>query len=381
MPSRNELNMRAAAVGLDPSTIANDSKLEQKVLYLEKNSSTVTGTAPTTTLTSSGTASNGETFTIGSRVYTLRTALTGATYATGVLTSTGTAPSDGDTVTVGSTTYTFRTTLSTSPRTRNEVLIGVSAAVALDNLKLAINGITSMTVTSASATVGAIYSNGAALVTVNATISGSTTLTVVSTNDSAMAASGTLTKVSGTGDATITYSAYVGAGIEFSPNTLPNAFVTATTNTNTEQTVQAVGTGVVFNGIDLSESAATLSWGSPGLTGGANGTPNEILIGGSASITLDNIKSAINGTGTPGTDYSAETVRHPHVTAGAKDATTLVIASTNTNSSGALATTTTMANFSFTGAALSAGTLGAVAQNTATYNGPAGVSGDRNTSL
>lgn len=56
MASRNELNMRAAAVGLDPSTIANDSKLEGKVIYLEKNSSTVTGTAPTGTITASGVA-------------------------------------------------------------------------------------------------------------------------------------------------------------------------------------------------------------------------------------------------------------------------------------------------------------------------------------
>lgn len=387
MPSRNELNMRAAAVGLDPSTIANDSKLEQKVLYLEKNSSTVTGTAPTTTLTSSGTASNGETFTIGDRTYTMRTALTGATYATATLTSTGTAPSDGDTVTVGSTTYTFRTALSSSPTVRNEVLIGANAAAALDNIKLAINGITTVTCSSASATVGAVYSNGASLVTVNATISGSTTLTVVNTNDTAMAASGTLTKVSGTGDATITYSSYVGAGIEFSAGTLPNSFVTATTNGATTQVVQAVGTGVIYNGVDTAVDAATLSW-SGQLTGGTDGTPNEVLIGASASVSLDNIKAAINGAGTPGTDYSAETVRHAHVTAGAKDATTLVIASTDTNTSGAIATTETMANFAFTGAAMSAGTLGAIAQNItqpthgpATAVGPFGVSGDRNTSL
>ena len=187
MASRNELNMRAAAVGLNPSTIANDSKLEQKVLYLEKNSYAVTGTAPTTTLTSTGTAGNNETFTIGSRVYTMKTTLTGAA--------------------------------------------------------------------------------------------------------------------------------------------------------------------------------------------------NEVLIGASASVSLDNIKSAINGAGTPGTDYSASTVRHPDVTAGAKNATTLVIASTDTNSNGALATTETMTNFAFTGGTLASGVLGSVAQNTATWDGPAGISGDRNTSV
>lgn len=188
MPSRNELNTRAAAVGLDPSTIANDSKLEQKVLYLEKNSSVVTGTAPTTTLTSTGVAVAGETMTIGN------------------------------------VTYTFRASVD-------------------------------------------------------------------------------------------------------------------------------------------------------------NTVANEIKIGAAATNTLDNIKDAINGTasvGAPGTEYSSITKRHPHVTAGAKNATTLVIASPNTNTGGLLATTETMTNFSFTDATLSAGTLGAIAQNTSTTAGPPGLSGDTN---
>lgn len=37
MPSRAELNLRARVVNVDPSTYPNDSKLEQKVLYEEKN--------------------------------------------------------------------------------------------------------------------------------------------------------------------------------------------------------------------------------------------------------------------------------------------------------------------------------------------------------
>lgn len=103
MPSRHELNVRAYAVGLDPANFPNDSKLEQKVLFLEKNSYTVTGTAPTTTLTTSGVFSDAETMTIGSVVYTFKTALTAAT-------------------------------------TANQVLIGAAATNTLDNLKDAING-------------------------------------------------------------------------------------------------------------------------------------------------------------------------------------------------------------------------------------------------
>ena len=191
MPSRNELNARAYALGFDASTIPNDSKLEQKVLWLEKNfSQNITGTAPTTTLTSTGTAGNGETFTIGDRTYTMKTALT------------------------------------------------------------------------------------------------------------------------------------------------------------------------------------------------SSSAENEILIGASASVSLDNIKSAINGAGTPGTDYGSLTKRHDLVTAGTKTATTLVITATDTNVGTALASTETMANFSFTGAALSAGTLGSVTvAGSGTRNTFAGIAGDKNVSL
>lgn len=189
MASRNELNTRAAAVGLDPSLYPNDSKLEQKVIYLEKNSSTVTGTAPTGTITASGVAVAGETITIGGVTYTWRASITAASPA-------------------------------------NEVKIGAAATNSLDNLKDAIN---------ATALVGA-----------------------------------------------------------------------------------------------------------------------------------------------PGTEYSQSTVRHPNVVAGAKNATTLVVSSRNTNTDGSLATTETMTNWAWGGATLSAGTLGAIAKNTKTSDGPAGLSGGYN---
>ena len=59
-------------------------------------------------------------------------------------------------------------------------------------------------VTSANATVGAVYSNNGQNFTVTSTIAAGTTL--VSTGPSAPTSSGTLTKVSGTGDATIAFS-------------------------------------------------------------------------------------------------------------------------------------------------------------------------------
>lgn len=59
----------------------------------------------------------------------------GTTQATGLLTASGSF-SDGDTVTLGSVVYTYKTTLT---GTAYEVLIGVSTATALANLKSAVN--------------------------------------------------------------------------------------------------------------------------------------------------------------------------------------------------------------------------------------------------
>lgn len=110
---------------------------------------------------------------------------------------------------------------------------------------------------------------------------------------------------------------------------------------------------------------------------------NQILIG-SASVTLDNLKDAINGTAlttTPGVGYNAATVRNVQLTAGVKTATTLVISATDTNAAGLIATTETCANASLTATTLTGGVLGSITQNVGTTSGIAGLSGDRNTSL
>ena len=59
-----------------------------------------------------------------------------AVAAVGKITSDATSPSDGDTVTIDTKVYTFKSSLTP---VEGEVLIGASAAVALDNLKSAIN--------------------------------------------------------------------------------------------------------------------------------------------------------------------------------------------------------------------------------------------------
>jgi hypothetical protein len=115
---------------------------------------------------------------------------------------------------------------------------------------------------------------------------------------------------------------------------------------------------------------------------------NQILIGAAATNSLDNIKDAINCTsvsGGPGSTYGSLTKRNPLVTAGAKTATTLVCTTTDTNIGGSTATTKSAANFAWTGAALSAGTLGAALLASGTTVGTrdtlGGLAGDANVSL
>lgn len=265
MPSRAELVNRANAVGLDPTTIPNDSKLEQKVIWLETNASTYAGTLATATLTSTGVApSDGDQVLVGTSAqggitYTFKTALS-EVKASATLTSTGTSPADGDTVTIRGLTYTFKTALS-SPAQAFEVLIGANAAVALDNLKIAIND------------------------------------------------------TGGT------------EGTEYGVGTYAHPYVTATTNTNTTQVVEARDFGAIT--YSVSETSAQLSWGASALASGVANVPNEVLIGASAAVALDNLKSAINDTGTEGTNYSTGTAPHPLVSATTNTDTTQVVEALN----------------------------------------------------
>jgi hypothetical protein len=72
--------------------------------------------------------------------------------STGTLTTTN-APSNDDTVTIGTTVYTYKTALSTGPAVPYEVLIGVSETTANANLAAAINGAAGAGTTYATGTV------------------------------------------------------------------------------------------------------------------------------------------------------------------------------------------------------------------------------------
>lgn len=63
-------------------------------------------------------------------------------------------------------------------------------------------------------------------------------------------------------------NAGAGAGTNYSTGTLAHPSVTATTNTDTEQTVEAIGAGTAGNAIAVTEACANASWGAATLAGG-----------------------------------------------------------------------------------------------------------------
>lgn len=305
MPSRAELVNRANVMGLDPANYPNDSKLEQKVIYLETNASTMAGTLATGTVTASDVALAGETITIGSKTYTWRAALTGAK-ATGTITTTDVF-SDGETITINGVSYTMKTTLS-SPAQAFEVLIGASAAASLDNLKSAIND---------TGTEGTHYSVG----------------------------------------------------------TYAHPHVTATTNANDSQVVEAREFGTAANEFFTSETCANASWGATKMSGGVANVPDEILIGVSAAASLDNLKLAINNSATEGTEYSFGTKAHPEVTAEANDNTTQVVTARDMAVGEDIATTETMTNWAWGATTLASGVAD---QNAVNATAKAQTSGGKN---
>jgi hypothetical protein len=124
------------------------------------------------------------------------------------------------------------------------------------------------TVTSANATAGAVYSNNGQNFTVEGTIASGTTL--VASGVGNPAASGTLTKVSGTGDATITFSAFTGlASIPASSDFSTCLFEIARTGTVVQQYTQANGTAVTEASIapaNLVKELKDLDWAYKGNT-------------------------------------------------------------------------------------------------------------------
>jgi hypothetical protein len=240
--------------------------------------------------------------------------------------------------------------------TANDVLIGVSAAITLDNLKSAINGSTGAgttyaTGTTANATVVAT-DNADTTQKVIARVPGVAANTTGTTTTSATYSWPAATLGDGAGASnpgvaaetvtldTVTYSFVdvlsetngasaianqvlfgadsaaaldnlklainLGAtiGTNYSTGTVVHPTVTATTNTNSTQVVDAKTAGVAGNSIASTTTIAASSFTSTTLLGGHVHTDEAILIGGTASATQTNVQDAVNGSGVAGTAYS-----------------------------------------------------------------------------
>ncbi len=294
MPSRAELINRANVMGLDPSGYPNDSKLEQKVIWLETNASTMAGTLATGTLTQGGAAANGDQVEIDGVVYTYVTALSEAK-ATGTYTNASVAVA-GETVTIDGITYTYAAAISATAEQPYAVLVGANPTASLANLIKAIDD---------SGTEGTHYGIGTAAHPRVSGVSSDATTAVVTydtfgvignsalTSENAAGSWGAsalaggvdavpyeiaLTGVAATeldslkqainnGD---TEGAGEGEGTAYSTGTQPHPTVTATTNGAATQVVQArymaVGedistTDPVDTGTVLSFAATTLASG------------------------------------------------------------------------------------------------------------------------
>jgi hypothetical protein len=247
--------------------------------------------AATAVLTSDNTnPTNNDTVTIGAKTYTFKTALT-EVKASGTLTSDNTNVTDGDTVTIGNVTYTFKTTISPYAYLPNIVKIGADADTTLANLADAIN---------AANTVGVAYSNG----------------------------------------------------------TVANPDISSSAVSAHALTLTALSIGTAGNSLALSETSSHLSVSGATLSGGAAATANQVLIGTDANTSLANLKAAVNAASGAGTTYATGTTANATISAGAIDtgAHTLTLSAITAGTAGnSLASTETSSHLSFGGATFTGG--------------------------
>lgn len=215
---------------------------------------------------------DGETVTIGDRVYTFVDALTEGV-AEGDLVTDNTNAANGSTVVIGAVTYTFQTVLTPGTANAVHVLIGADADASLLNLARAINN--------SGGTPGTDYDT-----------TGTAAHPLVSSSASVTAHTITLTAND--------------------PGVAGNVATTASTSPDSH----------------IDPEAATL-------TGGVDPVADEIVIGANAAADVAQLIDAINGDSDEGSEVSTGTVAHDDVTAADDSGDVLVtaaVAGTDANS-------------------------------------------------
>ena len=159
-------------------------------------------------------------------------------------------------------------------------------------------------------------------------------------------------------------------GTDYATGTTAHPTVVAEANTNTTQKIIAKLQGTASNAEATTETIANLAWADTTLGGGggasvagvagdtvtidtvvytfvdalsedhATAVINQVLWVTSDAVALDNFKSAINLTGTIGTDYATGTVIHPTVTATTNANASQIVAAKDTGKDGNTIVTT-----------------------------------------
>lgn len=411
-----------------------------------------TGAEATGTLTSSGAcvpASHGQ------NVLTSSGAMVAGTHAVSVFTSSGAVVED-QTITIGITVYRAKAI----PEQAYDVAMGSNAEQFLSNLKNAINGSgTGFYMTTPAHTQVVATASDATTLTIHGRVPG-TSLNSVATTETFTNGSWADTTLGGgtgasdagvtTGAATVTIGAITytvvdelsenygasaiayqvkkganeasmldnlklaingtgTAGTNYSTGTVAHEYVIATTNTDTAQTITARTVGnaaytTIVNALATTETMANTAWAdttfgggtgnsNPAVTSdaatftigdttytavlelsetsGATAVPYQVLWVTSEAVFLDNIKLAINASGTAGIEYSTGTYEHSQVYATTNTNTTQVVVSKTTGTSGnSIATTETLGNYAWGASTLASGTgaTGRTLCNTITFS-------------
>ncbi|MCK5641145.1 MAG: hypothetical protein KAJ19_10120, partial [Gammaproteobacteria bacterium] len=116
----------------------------------------------------------------------------------------------------------------------------------------------------------------------------------------------------------MTYDAGAGTneGVKYGTGTVAHTTVTGAKTAADDFTATAISNGDAANAYPTTTDMGNASWDTATLLGGEDGeAANDILIGGAATNTIDNLIAAIMATGVEGTNYGTGTVEHPEVTA------------------------------------------------------------------
>lgn len=317
----------------------------------------------------------------------------------GTITLTG-IPTADETMVIGGTTYTFKAARSGA----GEITIGADAPATVTNIVAAI--------TADSTDVTAVDGAGDTVVVTAANVgtAGDAIVFTEAATNTAVDGAGTLgTTTAGANPETATIKATVyrflatteqaydvkiganaaatldnlklainasgaGDGTDYHTGTLEHPEVIATTNTDTVQTIRAKIIGTAPNSYATTETCAHAAFGAATMASGVAVTnalitigtrvytavltlpetlgytavPDYVLWVTSEAVFLDNLKKAINESGTAGTDYSAGTLQNFDVKATTNTDTAQTIESRRLGSvQNDIATTETLANYSW----------------------------------